>query len=84
MEVGGYSAEQFVDDVKVNAWYQFPWLTWTDPQEIAAAVEELFEQYDVRIFAPSHGNIIRKDVDQYLELLKEGMRQAATMAYQLE
>jgi flavorubredoxin len=84
MEAGGYSPEQFVDDVKVNAWYQFPWLAWTDPNEIAAAVEGLFEQYDVRIFAPSHGNIIRKNVDQYIELLKEGMRQAAAMAYQLE
>jgi flavorubredoxin len=38
----------------------------------------------VRIFAPSHGNIIRKNVDQYIELLKEGMRQAAAMDYQLE
>ena len=77
----GYSPTLFVDDVKVNAWYQFPWLKWTDPDEIAAAVDELFKQYDIKIFAPSHGNIIRKDVDQYVDLLKEGMRQAAAMPY---
>lgn len=79
----GYTAERFIDDVKVNAWYQFPWLAWTDPNEIAAAVDRLFKQYDVKIFAPSHGNIIRQDVNRYVDLLQEGMRQAAAMPFQL-
>lgn len=81
MEAHGYSDELFIDDVKVNAWYQFPWLAWTDPDEIAAAVENLFQQYDVRIFAPSHGNIIRQNMPKYIPLLQEGMRRAAAMPY---
>ncbi len=79
MMTGDYTTELFVDDVKVNAWYQFPWLVWTDPDEIAAAVDDLFRRYNVRIFAPSHGNIIRKDVGRYVGLLQEGMRRAAAM-----
>ena len=81
MMADGYTPELFVDDVKVNAWYQFPWLAWSDPNEIAGAVEQLFKQYDIKIFAPSHGNVIRKDVDQYIELWIEGMRRAAAMPF---
>ena len=77
----GYTTEQYVEDVKVNAWYQFPWLTFSDADEICAAIDKLFDQYDVKIFAPSHGNIIRKDMDKVAHLLKDGMRQAAEMPY---
>ena len=80
MLAGDYSTDILVDDVKVNAWYQFPWLTWTDPDELAAAVIDLFQRYAVNIFAPSHGNLIRKDVDHYVQHLAEGMRQAAVMS----
>jgi len=76
-----YSHALFVDDVKVNAWYQFPWLAWTNPDEIAGAVAGLFQQYDVKIFAPSHGNIIRKDFEQFIPLLQEAMRRAAAMPF---
>jgi flavorubredoxin len=79
MEAHGYSRTQFVEDVKVNAWYQFPWLKWTEPERLAAAIEQLFRRYDVGILAPSHGNVIRRDVPQYLALLKDAMRQAAAM-----
>ena len=79
MENSGYTEELFIDDVAVNAWYQFPWLAWTDPDEIAAAVDRLFKQYDVRIFAPSHGNLIREDVARYAPLLQEGTRKAVLM-----
>ena len=79
MEAGGYSRATHLDDVKVNAWYQFPWLRWTNPDEIAQAVEQLFKRYEVKILAPSHGSVIRQDVGQYIEILKEGMRQAAAM-----
>ena len=68
-----------MDDVKINAWYQFPWLVWSDPDRVANAVERLFERYDIKIFAPSHGNIIRRDIASYILPLKEGMRQAAMM-----
>lgn len=79
MEAGGYTPALHLDDVKVNAWYQFPWLKWTEPDEIAAAVEALFQRYDVRILAPSHGNVIRRNAAQYAGLLAEGMRQAAAL-----
>jgi flavorubredoxin len=79
MQAGGYTPQLHLDDVKVNAWYQFPWLKWTNPDEIALAVEQLFKRYDVKILAPSHGNVIRRDANRYVELLKEGMRQAAAM-----
>ena len=79
MQANGYSSELYLDDVTVNAWYQFPWLKWTNPDTIADAVEKLFKRYDVKILAPSHGNVVRKDVAGYIELLKEGMRQAAAM-----
>ena len=80
MEATGYTREQFVDDVKVNARIQFPWLAWTDVDEIAAAVEKFLQQYDIRIFAPSHGNVIRKDPQKYLKLFPEAMRQAVALA----
>lgn len=79
MEAGGYSRALHLDDVKVNAWYQFPWLRWTNPDEIAQAVAQLFKRYEVKILAPSHGNVIRQNVSQYVDLLQAGMRQAAAM-----
>lgn len=81
MLAAAYDIDTYVDDVKINAWYQFPWLAWTDPDEIANAVRGLFERYDVHIFAPSHGNIIRQDFKQFIPLLQEGMRRAAAMPF---
>ena len=79
MEAGGYAPALHLDDVKVNAWFQFPWLRWTDPDKIARAVEQLFQRYDVKILAPSHGNVIRQNVGQYVALLQAAMRQAAAL-----
>ena len=84
MEQTGYTRELFTDDVKINAWYQFPWLVWSDPDELADAVEKLFEWYDIKIFAPSHGNLIRQEIKKYIGPLAEGMRQAAKMPRHLE
>jgi flavorubredoxin len=81
MMAGGYDDTLFLDDVKVNAWYQFPWLAWADPDELAVAIDDLFTRYDVRIFAPSHGNLIRKDLARYRPLLREGMRQGAALPF---
>jgi hypothetical protein len=81
MMADSYDERLFVDDVKVNAWYQFPWLAWCEAEELATAVAQLFQQYDVKIFAPSHGNVIRQDVTHYIPLLQEGMRRAAAMPY---
>lgn len=77
----GYTPDLFVDDVKVNAWYQFPWLAWTDPDEIAQAVVDLFQRYDVALFAPSHGNVIRQEFASFIPLLVDGMRRAAAMPF---
>lgn len=77
----GYDEATLIDDIKVNAWYQFPWLAWTDPDEIAAAVDDIFDQYEVRIFASSHGNVIRRDFERYIPMIKEGMRRAAAMPF---
>jgi hypothetical protein len=81
MTAVSYSDALFVDDVKVNAWYQFPWLAWCDGEELATAVAKLFQQYDKKIFAASHGNVIRRDVARYIPMLQEGMRRAAAMPY---
>ena len=80
---GDYTPEIYTDDIKINSRFQFPWLAFTDPDEIAAAVDRFFEEYDVRIFAPSHANIIRKDVKNYVGCIREGMRQAAEMPFYL-
>lgn len=79
METAGYSAALHCDDVKVNAWYQFPWLKWTDPDEVCTAIDAFFARYNTKILAPSHGNIIRGDMARYVPLIKEGMRQAIAM-----
>ncbi|RLT42978.1 MAG: MBL fold metallo-hydrolase [Chloroflexi bacterium] len=79
MEAQGYSRQLHLDDLKVNAWYQFPWLKWSDTERMTQAIDQLFQTYDVKILAPSHGNIIRQNVPHYVSLLKEGMKQAVAM-----
>ena len=76
-----YSEALMIDDIKVNAWYQFPWLAWAEGERILAAIDELFAQYDVKILAPSHGNVIRYEAGQYVEHLKEGMRRAVDLPF---
>lgn len=81
MMKNGYSEELFTDDIKVNAWYQFPWLAWADEGEIGTAVSNFFKQYEVNILAPSHGNIIRTDMPRYIPMIEEGMRRAVRMPF---
>ena len=81
MMADGYTAETMIDDIKVNAWYQFPWLAWSDGDLIDQAIDRLFEQYDVKIFASSHGNIIRKDFKQFIPMIKAGMKGAVEMTF---
>ena len=80
-EMDGYADDLLVDDIKVNAWYQFPWLAWGNSDKILKAIDGLFEQYDVKILAPSHGNVIRRDFGRYIPLIKEGMRRAVAMPF---
>ncbi len=81
MMASGYDDETLIDDLKVNAWYQFPWLAWGDSGKILAAIDALFDRYDVRILAPSHGNVIRHDVARYVPCIKEGMQRAMEMPF---
>ncbi len=77
----GYDTDTLVEDIKVNAWYQFPWLAWSDGDKIDTAIDRLFEQYDVNILAASHGNIIRRDFKPFIPMIKEGMRGAVAMPF---
>ncbi len=61
----------------------FSWLRWADPEENVAAIDKCFETYYIRIFAPSHTNVIRKDLPRYLESLREAMRMAITGDFHL-
>ena len=81
MMATGYDEDSLVDDLKVNAWYQFPWLPWGNCERILAATDALFARYDVRIPAPGHGNVIRQDVARFIPHMKERMRRAVEMPY---
>lgn len=77
MEEVGYSAQQFGNDVAVTNRVVFAWIKWADPEDIAARIDRFYETYDIRIFAPSHTQVIRKDVPKYLAELKRAMCEAA-------
>ena len=83
MEEVGYSAERFMHEVSTTNRFVFPWLRWADPNATAAAVDKLFATYDVRIFAPSHTNVIRTDMEKYTGVLSEAMRMAIMSEYEL-
>ncbi|MGC6518219.1 MAG: hypothetical protein ACON49_09385, partial [Candidatus Puniceispirillaceae bacterium] len=61
----------------------FPWLRWTNPDEIDQMIEAFYQTYDIRIFAPCHTNVIRKDTDKYMQALKGAMRKVITSDYDL-
>ncbi|WP_350336119.1 hypothetical protein [Coralliovum pocilloporae] len=84
MEDVGYSAERFTTDVSITNCVVFPWLRWADPDEIISAIDRFFEAYDIRIFAPSHTNVIRTDMPRYLAALKDAMRNVVTAHYDLK
>ena len=56
---------------------------WADPEETIAAIDKFYETYDIRILAPSHTNVIRKDLPRYLESPREAMRMAITGDFHL-
>lgn len=76
-----YDTHTLVEDIKVNAWYQFPWLAWCDGDDLAIAIDKLFEQYEVKTLAPSHGNPIRKGFAQFIPHIREEMKRAAEMPF---
>lgn len=83
MEETGYSPERFMHDVSVTNCVVFPWLRWADPDQVVEAIDRFYAQYDIRIFAPSHTQVIVEDVPQYLAALREAMRRVVTAKYQL-
>ncbi len=84
MEDVGYSAEQFKEVVSTSNRTVFAWLRWADPDETAARIDAFFDRYDVKIFAPSHCNVIRKDMDKYQVALRDAMRLAVTGDYNIK
>lgn len=81
MEEVGYSAERFGHDVSITNCVVFAWLRWADPDQVVAAIDRFYDKYDIRIFAPSHTNVIRENLPQYLGALREAMRVAVTRDY---
>lgn len=83
MEAVGYSSERFMHDVSITNCVVFPWLRWADPEEIGAAIDAFYEKYEIRIFAPSHTNVIRTNMPEYLAALREAMCRVTTAKYDL-
>lgn len=83
MEETGYSPERFMHDISITNCVVFPWLRWADPDQVVAMIDEFYSAYDIRIFAPSHTNVIRKDVPKYLAALREAMRRVVTHNYEI-
>lgn len=83
MEQVGYSAERFMHEVSTTSRFVFPWLRWADAEEIGTMVDRFIEQYDIRIFAPSHTNVIRTDLPKYMSALSQAMRMAVKADYDI-
>ena len=83
MEGKGYSAKRFTEEVATTNQTVFGWLRWADADETVARIDTFFDTYDVKIFAPSHTNVIRQDMDVYQAALREAMHLAVSRAYEL-
>jgi flavorubredoxin len=81
-ELEGTSEWDVKADIEAVLRYTFPWLAWTNPKEMAAAVDNLFDR-DVRLFAPIHAPIVRTEIDKYAQMLKEAMVDSATLPFPL-
>lgn len=78
MEETGYCAEQFKEVVSTTNRTVFAWLKWADPDQMVAAIDRFYDTYDIKIFAPSHTQVIRKDLPKYLGALRDAMHKAIT------
>ena len=83
MEHKGYSDVRFTEEVATTNQTVFGWLRWADADETVQRIDAFFEQYDVKIFAPSHCNVIRQDMPKYQAALRRAMELAVTRAYDL-
>lgn len=67
----------------------FRWLEYVDPDLLTDAVESLFEGFNVRCIAPTHGHpVIGEDVDEYIsrfiDILVEIIESYPTQDYETE
>lgn len=83
IEAFGYSPERFMTDVSITNCVVFPWLRFADPDDIVRRIDEFYAAYDIRIFAPSHTNVIRTNTAPYLEALKQAMRRVVSNKYEM-
>ncbi len=79
----GYSIDQYIREVAVISRYTFPWLRWCESEKILAMIDQLFTDFDIRIFASCHGHIIRKDIDKFAEALKQAMHKSITGEFEI-
>ncbi len=77
------SSKHIAYDLLVNMRTQFPWLAWTNPKQTNAAVDRMFKR-DVKILAPMHAALVRKDMPAYVKLLKRAMVEAAELPFVLD
>jgi flavorubredoxin len=83
MEAVGYSPERFMEDVATTNRTVFSWLRWANPDETVAAIDRFLDTYDIRIFAPSHAQVIRTEVPKYMAALRQAMHMAVSGRYDL-
>lgn len=62
-----FDVEQFVEfHSRVLFWYQY-----VDSDVVEQEIDHLIDKHDPDIVAPSHGQVIREDAHEYMELMKE-------------
>jgi len=76
----GWTSSGYPDGVPEDPVYRFhrdalSWLRYVDPERLRSAIEEIFDEFDVRFVAPIHGPpIARPDLRRYLDRLHGAVR----------
>ena len=66
-EKGGATREVDMMDFHRNA---FGYLRWVIPERFNETIDKVFENRDIKIIAPIHGNPIRSDINDHVAMLK--------------
>ena len=53
--------------------YAFVWLRYADEDAIDDAIDRVKDDIDPSIIAPAHGQVIREDADEYLEVMRDAV-----------
>lgn len=62
-----FDVEQFVEfHSRVLFWYQY-----VDVEKVQREIDNVIEKFEPEVVAPSHGQVIREDTTDYLELMKD-------------